>query len=146
MDHKSSNSISWFGYVWKTLLIVIPCAAGISYLVGLAIGIRRETMAAYVITNTLIAIFIVLLASSKNYLLYVKPSVNFINVLKNVVTNRDLTGRITKMSKGEIGEIEHYYNMFISEVHTVMNNIFAASQVLNKSSDELSRMHQSQIN
>ena len=95
-------------------------------------------MAPYVITNTLIAIFIVILASSKNYLLYVKPAVKFISVLKKIVTEHDLTNKIINISRGEIGEIERYFNLFTDEIQTVMRNISSTTQTLNKSSADLS--------
>ncbi len=140
MNDKNSNSMSWFGYVWKTLLIVIPCAAGISFLVGLLIRIAGQTMVPYVISNTLIAIFIVLLASSKNYLLYVKPAIKFIDVLKKIVTEHDLTSKISNISRGEMGEIERHFNLFTDEVQTVMKNIFSTTQTLNKSYADLSHI------
>jgi methyl-accepting chemotaxis protein len=137
-DLKKSNPITIYGYLFKTMLIVIPLSIIISFLMGGVIGIGKETMVSYIISNTCIAIVLVILASSKNFFLFIKPSVEFISVLRRIVQEHDLTTKIHKTSHGEIGEIEKYFNLFIDEIQAVMKNIYSTTQVLNKSSSDLS--------
>ncbi|PKM77035.1 MAG: hypothetical protein CVU90_09250 [Firmicutes bacterium HGW-Firmicutes-15] len=139
-NEKRSNSITIYSYLWKTMVIVLPLTIIISFLTGLCIGIRRETMIPYIISNVCIGTVLVILASSKNFFLYIKPSIEFISLLRRIVQEHDLTIKINETSRGEIGEIQKYFNLFIDEIQAVMKNIYSATQVLNKSTSDLSNI------
>ena len=136
--NNKSNTISLYGYLGKTLLVVLPLAVLISLITGWMIGIGKEKLLYYLISNTCIALVIVPFASTRNFFRYVRPSIAFIDVLEKIVKGHDLTSRIEKMSKAEIGEIERHFNMFADDMQFAMKNIYSTTTELNKASSDLS--------
>jgi methyl-accepting chemotaxis protein len=139
MSIHSSNkkTITLVGYLSKTLTIVLPFALLISWLTGIFIGIEKEKLPPYLATNTAIAFLLVLMASTRNYLRYVKPSIHIIEVLKGIVSECDLTQRISTNARGELGALEKHLNRFVEKIQGIIKNISDTTISLNKASTEL---------
>jgi methyl-accepting chemotaxis protein len=140
LSKNKSKAMSLYGYLGKTLMVVLPLAVLISFITGELIGIGKEKLLLYLISNTCIALVIVPFASSRNFFRYIKPSLAFIDVLEKIVKEHDLRSRIDKLSKAEIGEIERHFNMFLDDIQFAMKNIYSITIELNKASSDLSEI------
>jgi len=121
-------------------LVVLPLAVLISFITGKLIGIGKEKLLLYLISNTFIALALVLLASSRNFFRYIKPSLAFIGVLEKIVKEHDLRSRIDRLSKAEMGEVERHFNMFLDDIQFAMKNVYSITIELNKASSDLSEI------
>jgi len=134
---KKAKSISLVGYLSKTLSIVLPFALLISWMTGAMIGIEKSKLVPYLITNTTIAFLLVLLASTRNYLRYVKPSMHIIEVLRGIVRDCDLTRRVSTNARGELGALEKHLNLFVEKMQVIIKNISDTTVSLKNASGEL---------
>jgi methyl-accepting chemotaxis protein len=124
-------------YLVKTLILVIPVTFIISLIAGNAIGIPSDMWMIYIISQILMGIFLVLVASTKNFILYIRPSLRIIDMLKETVIDHDLRNRIVSKTRSEVGELGKYFNELIETIQTIMKNISSTTTVLNKSSESL---------
>ncbi|HBV98696.1 MAG TPA: hypothetical protein DEF36_16895 [Desulfotomaculum sp.] len=136
-QNKTAKSVTLVGYLSKTLSIVLPFALLISWMTGALIGIEKAKLMPYLITNTTIAFLLVLMASTRNYLRYVKPSIHIIEVLQGIVSECDLTRRMSINARGELGALGKHLNRFVEKMQVIIKNISDTTVSLNRASAEL---------
>ena len=142
MNKKNNKamSISRWNYIMRTVLVVAPLTIIITYFGGLIINIPNELMISYLVANAVMGSFIALIVASRNYIKFMKPSDDITQSIKRVLKNCDLSSRLKTSSKGEIGEIAKNFNLFMDHIQHVMRNIRETSNVLSKSSKELTEV------
>lgn len=134
---KATYMKNLISYLLTTISLVVPVTFVISIIVGKLIKIPKDLWNTYVFTQIMMGIFLVLVASTKNFLMYIRPSLQIVDMLKDTVEDHNLTNRITIRTRSEIGELGRYFNLLIETVQGIMKNISGTTTVLNKSSQSL---------
>lgn len=100
-----------------------------------------KTIRKFVILVTLIAIAITVCLVSFAALAIVKPINSAVDGLKDIAEGEgDLTMRLQVTSKDEIGEMAHWFNIFIAKLQGIIQQIAQNSSSVGASSEQLSNI------
>ncbi|MDG5815558.1 methyl-accepting chemotaxis protein [Chitinispirillales bacterium ANBcel5] len=69
----------------------------------------------------------------------IKPIRDTIDMLKDIAQgDGDITKRLSVTSKDEVGELAHWFNVFIEKIHTITKEVSKDTKILTKASEKLS--------
>lgn len=99
------------------------------------VGRARNVMMMFSFVAIGIAVIVAVLVA----LAIVRPVRNTIDMLKDIAQGEgDLTKRLEVKTKDEIGELAHWFNLFVEKIQKIIIRISANSSTISSSSEELS--------
>ncbi|ADU65377.1 chemotaxis sensory transducer [Desulfurispirillum indicum S5] len=120
----------------------VPSSPGWSFAVSIPSSHFMET--SYAILNTIIAVVVIMLLFIA-IVIYViahsisRPLVRAAEALQDIAQgDGDLTARLEVRGRDEIGQVAHWFNIFVAKLHDTIANVRASSEGVASASEELS--------
>ena len=138
---EKQNNISLGKYISKTLVMVVPMDAAMGLVIAFAMRLDRSKTVTLFLCFLVAGIIIGILASLKNYLLFLKP----IYIMEQgiiQVAQGDLTQRIIVSKNNDVAELGRAFNLMMENFDGIIRKIREMANSWVISSEELSASSQ----